>query len=282
MAARRMGFAGLFNSLYSIDEFSTGLLDGTLPAARIFARDILGVVAAQKSGDKFSTARIVRESSPLLSAKALKESKDPSANIKSAKKAVETLMTLWKNGVPTCGAVLSTVADANLFDIPESLKPVLELRKKEAHAVKPEDGNAADEVQERIKALVAFLDTSFDEVAPYAQYVSRNAPFDTHQGVKGREFERVMVLIDDAEARGFLFGYEKLLGAKDLSPGDLKNMKEGKETSIDRTRRLFYVTCSRARKSLALVIYSEAPGRREISSGKQWRSERNWNRTFSR
>ena len=40
---------------------------------------------------------------------------------------------------------------------------------------------------------------------------------------------------------------------------DIKNEREGKETSLDRTRRLFYVTCSRAQSSLALVAYSSDP-----------------------
>jgi DNA helicase-2/ATP-dependent DNA helicase PcrA len=43
------------------------------------------------------------------------------------------------------------------------------------------------------------------------------------------------------------------------SASDEKNIREGKETSLDRTRRLFYVTCSRARKSLAIVAYSSNP-----------------------
>ncbi len=33
----------------------------------------------------------------------------------------------------------------------------------------------------------------------------------------------------------------------------------GKETTIDRTRRLFYVTCSRAEESLAVVYYATDP-----------------------
>jgi len=32
---------------------------------------------------------------------------------------------------------------------------------------------------------------------------------------------------------------------------------DGKETSVDRTRRLFYVICSRAMKSLAIVAYTD-------------------------
>lgn len=68
-----------------------------------------------------------------------------------------------------------------------------------------------------------------------------------------------MVVIDDEEARGFMFSYEKLFGAKDKTETDIRNEAEGKETSIDRTRRLFYVTCSRAMNSLAIVAYSNNP-----------------------
>ena len=38
-----------------------------------------------------------------------------------------------------------------------------------------------------------------------ATYFSGKARFDTHQGVKGREFDRVMVIMDDSEAKGFTF-----------------------------------------------------------------------------
>jgi len=68
-----------------------------------------------------------------------------------------------------------------------------------------------------------------------------------------------MVVMDDEEAGGFLFSYEKLLGAKDKTKADLDNERMGKETGIDRTRRLFYVTCSRSQASLALVAYSSNP-----------------------
>ena len=77
--------------------------------------------------------------------------------------------------------------------------------------------------------------------------------------MKGLEYPRVMVVLDDSEARGFLFSYEKLFGAKEKSPADLKNETEGKDTSIQRTARLFYVACTRAMNSLAVVAYSENP-----------------------
>jgi DNA helicase-2/ATP-dependent DNA helicase PcrA len=81
---------------------------------------------------------------------------------------------------------------------------------------------------------------------------------------------RVMVLMDDGEARGFMFGYEKFLGAKQLTSDNEKNEAEGRDTLVARTRRLFYVACSRTKKSLALVVYSSAPANireRMITSG---------------
>jgi DNA helicase-2/ATP-dependent DNA helicase PcrA len=68
-----------------------------------------------------------------------------------------------------------------------------------------------------------------------------------------------------------MFGYEKLLGAKAAPATDLKNVQEGKDSGIDRTRRLLYVTCSRAEKSLALVVYTENP-----QAAKSHVLERNW------
>jgi len=56
-------------------------------------------------------------------------------------------------------------------------------------------------------------------------------------GVSG--FPRVMVVIEDEEARGFLFSYEKLLAVKEKSTTDIKNEEQRLETTIDRTRRLF-------------------------------------------
>ena len=66
-----------------------------------------------------------------------------------------------------------------------------------------------------------------------------------------------MAIIDDEEARGFLFSYDKLFGAKELSKTDIQNETDGKDSSISRTRRLFYVICSRTLESLAIIMYTQ-------------------------
>ena len=50
---------------------------------------------------------------------------------------------------------------------------------------------------------------------------------------------------------------EKLFGVKAQSDTDIKNERDGKDTGITRTARLFYVACTRAENSLAVVAYTE-------------------------
>ena len=254
MAARRMGFLQMFEALASVEDYRTGFLDGTFTPTQFFTHYVLPLVTAQQKGDRFAAAKIVRECSPLLSKERLMGNDKPIEQLRTAQTAIDNLMGLWVDGEPNCAEIVENVTSTSLFAVPEML--TVALTAKRAAVTEAE---SADPVSEQIAALIELLECPFSQIAPYAAYVAREAPFDTHQGVKGLEFERVMVLMDDGEARGFLFGYDKLLGAKAPTAADVKNMQEGKETSLDRTRRLFYVTCSRARSSLALVAYSSDP-----------------------
>lgn len=257
MSAKRLGFENVFNPLYAIDNWRTGLLDGSLPPLRFYIQSVLPLVEAARAGDKFTISRLVRNSSPLLSQSALKEAVDPSRLLKQAQAGVDALTALWEEGEPTCRDVLFCVAEHRLFEVPESLHSAYAVLSETTDS--SQEDEQADPLDDRMAAILSFLQAPFSEIDIYRKYVAGLASFDTHQGVKGREFERVMVILDDTEARGFMFGYGKLLGDKELSATDLKNLSEGKDSSIDRTRRLLYVTCSRAERSLALVVYAENP-----------------------
>lgn len=166
--------------------------------------------------------------------------------------------------------VLKSIASSGLFELPDVLRNIAQREDITAglvdilNEIGGLDGTAGDEAaqdpqDEVVEAWDNFLKVPFSQIVPYTQYISGNAKSATHQGVKGLEFPRVMVIIDDDEARGFLFSYDKLFGAKAKTDADVRNEREGNETSIDRTRRLFYVTCSRAEESLAVVAYSADP-----------------------
>lgn len=262
MAARRMGFDEMFEALYAVDRYRTGLLDGTLAPLRLFTNDILPLVEAMRRGDRFAAAAIVRERSPFLEKTALKLAGDEQAqNLNKAKLATDALMRLWDaDAPPTFRDVLRCVSVSGLFAIPDVLKPIAARSEAEdmiADAFADIEGE--EDEGDELQAWDRVMGTPFEQIVAYRDYVSGESPFGTHQGVKGLQFPRVMVIIDDQEARGFLFSYEKLFGAKEKSDADRKNESQGAETTIDRTRRLFYVTCSRAMSSLAIIAYSEKP-----------------------
>ena len=258
MAANRMGFIDLFQPLYNHERLKTGLLDGTLPAMQLFTKKILPLIKAKKIRDEFSVSHIVRKYSPLLDSNLLKKSENQLDNIKQVNIYVNELYSLWKdNQNPKIIDVLQFVAKSKLFTIPEMLHSIANRTEKEQHIA--EQGESTEDRDDLIDTWDNALSGSFSQIEAFDEYFSGDSKFGTHQGVKGLEFPRVMVIIDDQEAKGFLFSYEKLFGAKELTKTDLDNQHEGRDTSLDRTRRLFYVACSRAEKSLAIVAYTQAP-----------------------
>ncbi len=50
-------------------------------------------------------------------------------------------------------------------------------------------------------------------------------------------------------------------GAKAPTATYLRNESDGKETSMDKTIMLFYVTCSRTKESLAIVAHTNEPAK---------------------
>jgi DNA helicase-2/ATP-dependent DNA helicase PcrA len=258
MAANRLGFGQMFSILNKVERLSTQLRDGTLAALNLFSDQVAPLVAAHKKNDKFAIANIMRNNSPLMNKDALAHAdRDQTTHLEETQKAVLALSDLF-SGSPTFKAVLKCVADTNLFPIPNALTPFVNDSEEEITEETTQD-QALSEKEQELNAWRTFLSTEFKQIHTYHNYVNQKAGMSTHQSIKGREFPRVMVVMDDDEAKGGLFSYDKLFGVKSESDTDRKNAGEGKETTMDRTRRLFYVTCSRAEKSLALVLYSTAP-----------------------
>lgn len=260
MAANRGRFASFFKPLYDVNRLRTGLLDGSLSGVSLFSKRVLPLIKAMQSNNKFAASRVIRENSALIQKDVLKNSPNTIEELRKAKDAVEALFSLWADSTdPTLNEILKEVFRSGIFQIPDSLLPIakrlFEDQETEEESV---DETESDKV---IDAWETALESKFSEFEEYVIYISDESRFGTHQGIKGLEFQRVMVILDDDEARGFLFSYEKLFGAVEPTATDIKNEQEGKETSIDRTRRLFYVTCSRAEESLAIVAYTKNPAK---------------------
>lgn len=261
MAAARMGFSDMYSALRASKRLNTALNNGDLPAVKFFSEYVFPLYKFEKDGAKQGVmTHLRRTKSPLLNPQFLETmsvSNNPLIPLKKAIKAVVDLLDA--NPEVSFSEVLQCVAEHNLFSVPQSLVPFT----RKVGSVEPnEDGDETTEEKEKVSSLDAirhFLQTPFRQIESYKTYVSGEGTFDTHQGVKGREFDRILVIMDDEVAGGFLFSYEKLFEVKPPTKGDLDKQSKGEETGVDRTRRLFYVTCTRAEKSLALVAYSQDP-----------------------
>ena len=266
MAALRMGFAGLFEPLYKVDRLRTGLLDGTLSSLNIFTKTVLPLVEAKQENDKFAIARIIKAKSLLLKKYKIADSKNQVQYLEQIQSYVETLLGLWDGDKdPSIKDILKIIHDTQLFPLSGALKVIASRTEDELKLIEEEEESEDDKTEDErpsdevIDAWDLALDIPFSQVINYSNYISEESRFATHQGVKGLEYDRVAVIIDDAEARGFLFSYDKLFGAKELTATDKSNKAEGKDTGVDRTRRLFYVACSRAKESLAIIAYTDNP-----------------------
>lgn len=259
MAARRLGFAQFFGPLSKVDKYQMAFLQGKVSELDFFTKEVLPI-ADSINGDGRNALEILKACSPLLSKQNTEKPYELYLRCRDDSQKVANIV----NGNHSIRDVVKVVCSSQLLPVPEVLR--------QASILSTTDVN--DEWEEDLQAWVMVMDLPINMVRGYDDYVNQRTRFDTHQGVKGLEFDRVMVIIDDSEAKGFMFSYDKLFGVKELTETDKKHIEAGEESSVDRTQRLFYVTCTRAKESLAIVMYtsdSEKVKNQAISKG--WFSE---------
>ena len=259
MAARRLGFAQFFGPLSKVDKYQMAFLQGKVSELDFFTKEVLPI-ADSINGDGRNALEILKAYSPLLSKQNTEKPYELYLRCRDDSQKVANIV----NGNHSIRDVVKVVCSSQLLPVPEVLR--------QASILSTTDVN--DEWEEDLQAWVMVMDLPINMVRGYDDYVNQRTRFDTHQGVKGLEFDRVMVIIDDSEAKGFMFSYDKLFGVKELTEIDKKHIEAGEESSVDRTQRLFYVTCTRAKESLAIVMYtsdSEKVKNQAISKG--WFSE---------
>ena len=187
----------------------------------------------------------------------------PAHEVERAKRSDEMLQAISAfaaasaNPGATVEQVLTPVLGANLFEVDHRLSEAFADKSPAPPApARGEEESKKDRIRRGWCALFA---TPWSQLQKYRTYLAGNSVLATHQVVKGSEFLHVMVVMDDKLAGGNQISYDKIFGGVQLSKSDRENVAKGKETTIDRTLRLLYVTCSRAQESLALVLWSSDP-----------------------
>lgn len=244
MAATRLGFPNLYASLNddAPDSLKDGVVDGTAWPLRPFINYLLPLVSAVRASDEFEIVTILRDKGPLSNPDT---HGDIAETLKRLHEATAELNQLLSNPKTTVRQVLTFAIESTLLVVDERMS---------RHLAMPV--NPADELDPEHPPITAFLASPASELWGYRNYIEDLSPFATQQGIKGAEFDRVMVLLDDEEGKGqTLFSYGKYFGITELSKTDNENIAEGKDSVIERTRRLFYVCCSRAVQDLAVVMF---------------------------
>jgi DNA helicase-2/ATP-dependent DNA helicase PcrA len=275
MAAKRLGFGDLYAALNdkAPEKFKAGFLDGTAWPVRPFNDFVLPLARASKHGNEFEAMQILRGRSPLLARESL-SGVNVAERLGELRRFTEALQQMLEPASSATNAdVLRHVYESKVIALDPRVLSYLNLTtyfntKEGSNAVAADDEDDGEELTKEVAAMDAFLACPASQFWGYSNYVSDNSPFSTQQGIKGAEFERVLVVLDDDEGTHAQFSYDKYLGIKQLSDKEKANEREGKETTVDRTRHLFYVCCTRAMKDLVVVLFSAdvAAAQRQITT----------------
>ena len=119
-----------------------------------------------------------------------------------------------------------------------------------------------DESLERYKERCFYvyervMTVPYKEVQSLYRYLEGMTPFSTQHKTKGAEFDNVLVILDNGNWNNYNF--EKLFTA---SIGDLQN------SVVKRTRKIFYVCCTRTKENLAVFYHQPSDG--VLSKAREW------------
>ena len=257
MAASRLGFGQLYAALNdrSPASFKDGFMDATAWPIRPFERFVLPLTEAIENGREFDALSILRRSSPLLAKESLPNTGVSVLLAKLRKASLQLARMLAPGSAATVREVLNHVRNHQLMALDPRIVSYLEAgTPPPAAAGAPDD---EDEFDREVDSMDRFLACRAVEFRGYQNYVAEQSPFSTQQGIKGAEFDRVLIVADDEEGTHVHFSYDKYFGLKDLSARDHDNLAEGRETQVERTRRLFYVCCTRAMIDLAVILFTK-------------------------
>ncbi|MFB9242660.1 ATP-dependent helicase [Massilia antarctica] len=246
MIARRLGFSDLHN-LFTGDYASTRAQDdyenGEHYLLKPFIVCLYPLVKASRAKDGRGMIDILRQNSPAFDPKG----KNASRPLIEMRKRVDTIISdlneMWD--AKTVEDILRYFRKNDLYPASKRLVESLDRNRREEpfdvekHALEKGDWLAD-----------ALFDMGLEEIATYCEFIDDNTEFSTQHGVKGEEYESVLVVIDDVGSAWNNYSFAKTLTPKSAG---------GEPT--DRQRRLSnnlaYVCFSRAEKDLRIVMYSQ-------------------------
>ena len=158
--------------------------------------------------------------------------------------AMDKLMELRDGG--TVGDVLDHLLSVRRPKVPDAVERL----EQELRKFRPD---TSEKMPRFLRELSHLRTVSYKEIIILCRYLSGHSPFETKHGVKGAEFENVLVVVGRGWNR-YNFCNMLELAMDDHIPSD-------KQTVFERNRNLFYVTCSRPKRRLAILLTQQLSAR---------------------
>lgn len=138
--------------------------------------------------------------------------------------------------------VLEMIRDRNLFPLTDDLAQ--RLVNPQAVVTADMDQETQEREEKEATLYAALFALPYVQIEAFCSFFLANTPYATKHGVKGDEFETVLVVLDDSGAAWNFYSFEKYLSGDD---------ENGNPERARRSRNVFYVCCSRAQRNLAII-----------------------------
>jgi DNA helicase-2/ATP-dependent DNA helicase PcrA len=140
---------------------------------------------------------------------------------------------------------LSNIEDQTIEEI---------INKADEYGICRKDDNLQRFIIEKEYLFNRMKEIKFSEFQNLYNYLEGNTPFSTQHKTKGNEFDNVLVILENGGWNNYNF--EKMLDGSNS------------ESVESRTRKIFYVCCTRAKENLAVFFYN--PSSAVIEKAKSW------------
>ncbi|MBS1042203.1 ATP-dependent helicase [Gluconobacter cerinus] len=258
MIARRLGFSDL-NKLFTGDFASSRATEayeaGEHFLIKPFLTTICPLIIARKQDDGRKVVDILRRESPAFAVDGANAEKSLKSMIEISTALVAQLAALWETG--SIGEILRFCVDKQI------IRPSGKLADHGGRAPRKEQYNQDLHNLDKGDWLAdAFFQMLPTQVENYANFLQSNTAYSTQHGVKGEEYDKVLVVYDDVEAAWNQYSFSKT-----LTPATAGEPTENQRAL---SSKLAYVSFSRAMEDLRVLIFTIDPerSRRElIASG---------------
>ncbi len=247
MIARRQGFLDLhdlFNGTYASSRANTEYEAGTHHLLKPFVETIIPLVMAHRTGDAGAVMRVLTTSTAAFRSDGTHSRKSIREVRSIANEVTTSVIKLF--ATEDAGRILRYCRDHGVIYAAENLckhldrPPRQEAYEEEKHLTEKGDWLAD-----------AFFVMRGSEIENYYKFLDENSPYSTQHGVKGEEYDDVIVVFDDVEAAWNNYSFSKLLTPRAAG--------SSKDTQQERSRKLAYVCFSRAVCNLRVLLFTPDP-----------------------